>query len=238
VAFTILIPALNPSRCLVQVASELAADARVDRILLVNDGSAPRCLPAIEETRRTGKVEYLAHDRNLGKGAALKSGIRRFLASSGAADTLVTADADGQHLPRDILAVAETGSTQPGALVLGSRSFSADVPLRSRFGNDLTRVIFREITGQPLPDTQTGLRAIPRALLEKLLEVRASRYEFELEMLLMATLERVPVRAVPIQTVYLENNAASHFRPVMDSVRIYAVLLRHVARMLLPGSVA
>lgn len=219
------------------MAAELAADARVERILLVDDGSSAQCLGAIEETRRIGKVEHLSHERNLGKGAALKTGIRRFLESSRAADTLVTADADGQHLPRDILAVAEAGSARAEALVLGSRSFSAEVPLRSRFGNDLTRLLFREITGQAVPDTQTGLRAIPRALLEKLLAVRACRYEFELEMLLMATLDRVPVLAVPIQTVYLENNASSHFRPIVDSLRVYAVLLRHAARLLVPGSV-
>lgn len=236
-AFTVLIPALNPSRSLAQVAAELAADARVERILLVDDGSSAQFLPAIEEARRIGKVEHLAHERNLGKGAALKTGIRRFLESSRAADTLVTADADGQHLPGDILTVAAVGAAHPEALVLGARAFSEDVPLRSRFGNDLTRLLFREITGQAVPDTQTGLRAIPRALLEKLLTVRASRYEFELEMLLLATLDRVPILAVPIQTVYVENNASSHFRPIVDSLRVYAVLLRHAARLLVPGSV-
>ena len=237
-AFTVLIPALNPSRNLVQVVGALAADARVERIIVVNDGSDARCQPVLEETGRIAKVECLSHAENRGKGEALKTGIRHHLASRASAGaTLVTADADGQHLPEDILAVAAAAGANPDALVLGSRVFSADVPLRSRFGNDLTRLLFREITGQSVPDTQTGLRAIPRALLEKLPALRASRYEFEFAMLLTATLDRVPLLAVPISTVYLESNVSSHFRPIMDSARVYAVLLRHVARLMLPGSV-
>ncbi len=77
---------------------------------------------------------------------------------------VVTADADGQHAPEDIERVADVLAAQPEALVLGARSFGDDVPLRSRFGNILTRGIMHALLGRKLTDTQTGLRGIPVAL--------------------------------------------------------------------------
>jgi hypothetical protein len=151
---------------------------------------------------------------------------------------IVTADADGQHLPKDILAVASHAQKEPDTLVLGSRQFSHDVPLRSRLGNDLTRFLFSEITGCTLPDTQTGLRAIPVALVEKIVGSSLCGYEFELEMLLIAAQSHMTISCVPIQTVYLDGNSESHFRPVRDSIRIYRVLLSHAISSAIPGSLA
>ena len=111
---------------------------------------------------------------------------------------------------------------------MGIRSFDTGVPWRSQFGNNLTRRIFQLFTRIDLHDTQTGLRAIPRSLLPRLLEVKANRYSFELEMLLIASRDRISLVQKPIQTVYLDGNSDSHFNPVLDSLRIYWVFVRYL----------
>ncbi len=87
-------------------------------------------------------------------------------------------------------------------------------------------MILRVVVGQKLSDTQTGLRAVPWGLLPLLLRVPLQGYEFELEMLLVCRSNHVRIAEVPIQTIYLEGNASSHFNPLLDSMRIYFVLLR------------
>lgn len=224
----VLIPALNPCENMAGVIDELLRRDAALEVIVVNDGSDAACAAVFQSAATRPRVELLQHAHNLGKGAALRTGIRRFLERAAADDIIVTADADGQHLPEDILAVAALAQKNPTSLVLGTRAFGGDVPLRSRFGNDLTRHIFRLFTGHRLTDTQTGLRAIPRDLLERLLVVKTNRYAFELEMLLLASRIRIPLLTVLIQTVYLEGNASSHFRPIVDSVRIYWVFVRYL----------
>src|SRR6185369_8570471 len=163
---------------------------------------------------------------NLGKGAALKTGINHALCTFPGLTGIVTADADGQHHPEDIRRVAETQREHPDALVMGARTFDADVPLRSRFGNILTRRLMQTLIGTKLQDTQTGLRGIPVGLAERLLLVEARGYEFELEMLIAARQAGVPVVEVPIRTIYEPGNKSSHFNPLTDSMKIYFVLLR------------
>ena len=157
----VLIPALNPCDGMVGVIDELLRRDAALEIVVVNDGSDAACAAVFQSAAARPRVELLQHAHNLGKGAALRTGIRRFLERAEADDIIVTADADGQHLPEDILAVAALARKNPAGLVLGTRAFGGDVPLRSRFGNDLTRHIFRLFTGHRLTDTQTGLRAIP-----------------------------------------------------------------------------
>lgn len=226
----VLIPALNPCDRMLGVIDELLRGDATAEIIVVNDGSDASCDAVFQDAAARARVELLRHGQNLGKGAALRTGIRRYLERAEPDDVLVTADADGQHLPADILAVAAVAMKNPSSLVLGTRAFRGDVPLRSRFGNDLTRLVFRLFTGSRITDTQTGLRAIPRTLLIRMLEVKTNRYAFELEMLLITSRMRIPLHTQSIQTVYLEANAASHFRPVIDSVRIYWVFVRYLLR--------
>ena len=113
------------------------------------------------------------------------------------------------------------------------REFSGRVPWKSRLGNGASRVVLRVLTGERLRDTQTGLRGIPRAFMAELLPLRAARYEFELEMLLRAYEGPMPVRQVGISTVYVDDNAGSHFNPLWDSLRVYFVFLRFLASSML-----
>jgi putative flippase GtrA len=115
-----------------------------------------------------------------------------------------------------------------GHVILGCRDFSLDhVPARSRFGNNLTCGVFKVFCGMKISDTQTGLRAIPRAAVKAFCSVKGDRFEYETNMLLSMKEQNIPYGEVKIRTVYIEENKSSHFRAVRDSVRIYALILRH-----------
>ena len=114
----------------------------------------------------------LRHAVNLGKGAALRTGINHILTHGPEeAVGVVTADADGQHLALTSSRVAEELSREPDSSDPGVRSFQDDVPLRSRIGNLLTRNLVRAVIGRKMSDTQTGLRGIPDALARDLLRL-------------------------------------------------------------------
>jgi putative flippase GtrA len=139
---------------------------------------------------------------------------------------VVTVDADGQHLPKDVRAVASSLLENPESLVLGARKFHSEVPLRSQFGNILTRNIFHFLMGKKLQDTQTGLRGIPMAFLIDCLRIKSYRYEFELDMLVQAASRKMQILEVPIETIYIDSNSSSHFNPLLDSFRIYFIFAR------------
>jgi glycosyltransferase involved in cell wall biosynthesis len=221
----LLIPAYQPGRSLIQTVAAIA-NTRFATIIIVDDGSDSQFSPIFDALRAMDNVRILRHAVNLGKGAALKTGINYALAEYPAITGIVTADADGQHDPRDIAAVARTFAGTPTALVIGSRGFAAEIPWRSRLGNLVTRRAVRFLVGQELSDTQSGLRAIPRSLAARLLRVPASGYEFEFEMLMLARSLGTTVLQPPIRTIYLPGNPTSHFHPLRDSMRIYFVLLR------------
>ncbi|HEX3744042.1 MAG TPA: glycosyltransferase [Bryobacteraceae bacterium] len=221
----VLIPSYQPGDAL-----ETLVDALLERgfetIVVVNDGSGLEFDAIFQRAARSSRVHLVEHGVNLGKGAALKTGLNYALVKCPGCRGVVTADGDGQHHPDDIVRVAEALPGNGDALILGVRSFSGTVPLRSRLGNNLTRGLMRVMVGQRLTDTQTGLRGIPVRLIPHLLHVPSSGYEFELDMLLACKHQNIPVVQIPIRTIYLGNNESSHFHPILDSMRIYFLLLR------------
>jgi putative flippase GtrA len=223
--FAVLIPAYKPGPEFPGLVSDLIR-LGVERIVVVDDGSGIWFRSRFDEAGAHPQVRVCRHAINLGKGAALKTGINAILCDAPDIAAVVTADADGQHAPEDILAVARAAAAHPGALVMGARQFSDRVPFRSRLGNNATKIVMRIVAGQRLSDTQSGLRAIPAHLLPDLLKTQSQGYEFELDMLLLTRNQRVTVVEQPIRTIYLDGNASSHFNPLLDSMRIYFVLLR------------
>lgn len=230
----VLIPAWEPDEQLAQLAAELAQQG-FGAVLLVNDGSDSRYQPLFDRIELLPQVHVLKHAVNLGKGRALKTGMNYFLSELPGLNGLVTADADGQHTVGDIVRVAQALQDSGGAMVLGARSFTADVPLRSRFGNGLTRHIFAFLTGVKLADTQTGLRVFSRSVLPELMVLEGERYEYEMTVLAHTCRRQKPIE-IPIETVYIDGNRSSHFDPIRDSMRIYFVLARfYLSAMLAAG---
>lgn len=220
----ILIPAYNPDMDILKdlVAQVSAFD--IEKVIIVNDGSRPEQKPKFESLARMENVLVLYHKANLGKGAALKTGFSHILRYRIPCTGVITMDADGQHLPQDVKNVMERSLVAPDALVLGVRQFEKDVPLKSLLGNKITYLMFRGFVGQSVSDTQTGLRAIPRIQLERVASLSSDRYAYELEMLLTQIQDGVTISEVPIETVYMDNNTMSSFRPVTDSFLVYQTL--------------
>jgi len=235
----VVIPAYEPGPLLEPlIAGLFAADPDVD-VVVVDDGSGSAFAPEFTRARRIGAT-VLRHDINLGKAAALRTGFDHALAVHPGED-VVTADADGQHTVTDILRVAEAlredAADGAPALVLGCRAFRGRVPLRSRAGNAVARGVFRLAAGWTLSDTQTGLRGIPSELLAWVRAQPGERFAYEQNVLLRCRRDGVATREVPIETVYLDGNASSHFRPVVDSLRILLPLLLFAGSSLLAFAV-
>ena len=210
-----LIPAFNPTALLAELVKNLAS-SEFAAIIVVNDGSLESCNQIFCQLEQIEQVTLLRHAVNLGKGAALKTGLNHIYCNSSGCDGVVVIDADGQHLVDDTLKVACALENNPRCLVMGVRTFDGDVPLRSKIGNALTGFLFRMMTGTHLSDTQTGLRGIPRSFIPVLLQISANGYEFELEMLLACRNTGRPMMQQPIRTVYIEDNRSSHFNPIVD----------------------
>jgi putative flippase GtrA len=221
----ILIPAYQPSQELVSLVGQLTASCDAP-IIVVDDGGGSGFAGIFEKIGPLPRIEVLHHLVNRGKGAALKTGMSHIAAKYPGSVGVVTVDADGQHRSADVMQVAAQLEATPNCLVMGVRAFSGQVPPRSRIGNSITRVLLRIFCGVGLSDTQTGLRGIPLKMIPDLVKVSSLGYEFELDMLLVSKDQNRRIIEVPIATVYLENNASSHFNPFIDSLKIYFVLFR------------
>jgi glycosyltransferase involved in cell wall biosynthesis len=221
----VLIPAYNPSDELINLVLQLAHSG-VAVVMVVDDGSAVEYSQVFATIGRMQGTVLLRHAVNLGKGAALKTGLNYAYCHFNENVGVVTMDADGQHQPDDVLMVARRLEDNPASLVLGVRVFGKETPFRSLIGNTITKFLFRIIVGQKLTDTQTGLRGIPMSLVPKLLKIEANGYEYEVEMLLACKHGKQSIIEEKIKTIYINGNRSSHFNPLADSMRIYFVLFR------------
>lgn len=226
----LIIPAYKPAKELLGLLAQFMDNPDFTPVI-VDDGSGAEFEPIFAALPEG--TTLLRHPQNRGKGAALKTAFRYVLESLPECALAVTADADGQHRYEDILRVCDTAGRNPGALVLGSRKFEGDVPLRSRFGNGVTRQVFAIASGKKVYDTQTGLRAFGREAMRRFADVPGDRYEYEINMLLTAAQSGMPILEEWIETVYLEDNASSHFNPLRDSLKIYMCILKFCASSLL-----
>lgn len=217
-----LIPAYKPDEKMIQTAKELYFEGF--EVIIVNDGSTKDYDNVFESAAEYAHV--ICHNENRGKGEALKTGLKYIREHFAVPYIVVNADADGQHRTQDIKRIANTAENNRSKLILGSRKMEGKVPLRSRLGNNLTRLVYRFATQAAVYDTQTGLRAYSDKLTDKLLGIEGSRYEYEMNMLMELARDGYEIFEVWIDTVYIDNNSASHFNPVKDSAKIYFEILK------------
>lgn len=223
---TVVIPSLDPDERLPEVIRGVREQGFTD-ILLVDDGSAPENQHYFDEAEQTG-CTVIRHSQNFGKGRALKTAFAWILKNRPEGKGCVTIDGDGQHAKEDIAACVKKMLTQEkDSLVLGVRDFdAANVPPKSRYGNKCTSFIFRLFCGLRVTDTQTGLRVFPQSILPAMLEITGERFEYETNMLLSCRSRSIPIVEQKIQTIYIDENKASHFHPILDSLRIYGIIIR------------
>ena len=204
-----------------------------DDIILVDDGSKDEFKKRFEEAKYFSGVTVLVHEVNKGKGRAMKTAFEYILNNRPNKPNVITVDGDGQHLAVDVKKCIELLEENPHAFVMGVRNFNDEnVPARSRFGNKITRTVFRLLCGIKVSDTQTGLRAIPFEHLPLMLQIDGDRYEYETNQLFAVKQAGIEFKETVINTVYIEENQTSHFRPIRDSIRIYGVIIKYIASSL------
>lgn len=222
----VVIPAYKPDTGFVSFISSLAGIS--DKIIIVDDGSGEDYRDVFNKVESIENVEVLRHAINLGKGRSLKSAFNYVLDRYPEAIGVITADADGQHLIKDIVSVSNVLRNNPDDFILGCRDFSSNtIPWKSKVGNVLTRRICAFLCGVNVSDTQTGLRGIPLRFLERLMHTHGERYEYETNMLLECN-NGIHIIEIPIHTVYdSRNDHKTHFDPLRDSFTIYKVILAY-----------
>lgn len=218
-----VVPALDAAATVGPVVEGLAALGL--RVLVVDDGSRD----ATADVARAAGAQVVRHERNRGKGAAIRSGLAE--AARHGATRAVTVDADGQHPAAAARAVLE-GSGDPRALVLGVRDLvRAGAPRSNRFGNGVSNFFLSRFASRTLRDTQCGLRRYPvRETLA--LGARADGFAFEAEVVLRALAAGLPVIEVPVSVVYpSREERRTHFHNVRDPASIIGTVVRTVLEL-------
>ncbi len=221
---TVVIPSYDPNKKLMSLVNELL-DNGFDDIVIVDDGSSAEHKKFLPDTQKYPFCTVLTHRRNRGKGASLKTAFEFFLKNRKGKAGVITVNDDGQHVISDIMACAEK-MLKTEKIVLGCRNLSdQNLSLKSRIGNKITRIVFRLFCGLKISDTQTALRAIPTKHVEDFVDIGGSRYEYETNILLETKKRQIDFIEMTIDTSHVDKNKHSHFRPIMDSLRIYKLIL-------------
>lgn len=222
----IIIPALNPDEKIIHLAKNLKKEGF--ELVVINDGSAEEYKGIFDRLKSDYNCHVCTHEHNEGKGTAIKTGIKYAYDNYRDISGYVTADADGQHAVCDIIKVSDALINNPESFILGTRNFSEkNIPVRSRFGNRMTSLVFLLSTGKRCDDTQTGLRGIPAVYTDLCLNIPGKRYEYEMNLLMEVANNKIDVKDVPISVIYTDNNSSSHFNTVRDSILIYLNIIKY-----------
>lgn len=217
-----LIPTYEPTKEFLKLLYSLSQ--KEFEIIIVNDGSSKEYEEIFMKAQKYAKV--ISYETNKGKGIAIKIGlkyIKKFLKSP---YIVITMDCDGQHTALDANKLYEEALKNKETLVIGKRIRNEETPIKSKLGNGITRFIYRILTKTDIYDTQTGLRAFQGDLIDFLLEIEGERYEYEMNVLLKCSKNNIKVKEVEIETIYVNNNSNSHFKPFKDSIQIYKQIIK------------
>ena len=217
----VLIPAYEPDEQLIPLVQELTENGL--SVLVVDDGSGKNYWHIFDQVREYATV--LTQQINGGKGSALKTGMQYIWDHIPACEHVITCDADGQHSVRDVLRVQKVLHDGNGfVLSVRQRQEGVKVPLRSKVGNSLSRIVYALLTNRFLPDNQSGLRGFARNHIDWMLKVEKNNYDYEMNVLYYAAKKGLHITTLPIETIYINDNASSHFNPIKDTLRIYKSL--------------
>ncbi|MCE5211740.1 MAG: glycosyltransferase family 2 protein [Deltaproteobacteria bacterium] len=222
--FAFVIPVYNHAGMLAQVVRDALATGYP--VFVVDDGSTDNTYDRIKDIKG---IQILRHTENQGKGAAILTG---FAAAAAVADWAITVDADGQHYPEDAKKLIEAISHNSRPIVVGARAgmTGEHVPWTSSFGRKFSNFWVRTSGGPKISDSQSGFRIYPLPEALKL-KTKARRFQFEVEILVHAKRNGIPVMEAPVRVNYNPNGARiSHFRPFVDFCRNSSTFSRLIFR--------
>ena len=212
-----IIPAYQEEKHIDDVVRRTLAE--LDQLVVIDDGSDD----ATAANARQAGGEVIVHPKNLGKGESIKTGFRYWLERE--VDYVLILDADGQHLPEEIGRFLSAASSGAAELLVGTRmrDVSKMPPVR-RFVNRYMSDKISKVCRQEIPDTQCGFRMLHRDLLPHLLG-GTGHFDYETEMLIIASRRGCRVESVPISTVYSDEVSSIH--PVRDTIRFFKLIRRY-----------
>ena len=229
----VILPVLNPDEKFTNFVRNLIESGFED-IVVVNDGSSADYDHFYDEAAENPQVIVLKHEVNKGKGAALKTAFGYLADNRIDIDVAITCDGDGQHSVDSMKGCLQAYEEHPDSVIIGGRDFDdKNIPARSRFGNKVSSFVYKFACGIKLKDTQTGLRVIPARCFESFSKLKGDRYEYETNMLIEIVNRNIPYYEIPIETIYIDDNASSHFNPLKDSLKIYGVILRYFIKFII-----
>ena len=215
--YAVILPVLNPDEKFTNFVQELVRSG-FETIVVVNDGSSSDYDHFYDDAAKNPQVIVLKHEVNRGKGAALKTAFAYLADNRVDIDAAITCDGDGQHSVASMKDCLNAYEEHEGYVIIGGRDFDdKNIPSRSRFGNKVSSFVYKFACGIKLKDTQTGLRVIPARCFESFSALKGDRYEYETNMLIEIVNRQIPYLEIPIETIYIDDNASSHFNPFMRS---------------------
>ncbi len=191
----------------------------LDLVLMVDDGSPD----ATAERAREAGAEVIVHEKNQGKGASLKTGLRTL--ESREVDYFLVMDSDGQHDPDDIPHFIAATRDPEVAVFCGNRMGDlTTMPLVRKLTNKFMSWRISRACGQVIPDSQCGFRMYRRDTLAHLL-CETDRFDYETETLLLIARHGLKIGSVPVKTIYGDEKSKIH--PVRDTIRFFQLMNRY-----------
>ena len=225
-----VIPAFQDEKHIGDIARRTCE--RLDHVLVVDDGSTDQT----EQRAREAGAEVIVHIQNQGKGEAIKTGLTHWLGAANSANSgqdqqiqwVILLDSDGQHLPEEIdrFLQAAASVTRPTFFIGNRMDDVARMPFVRRCVNRYMSNEISRVCGQRIPDTQCGYRMLHRKIIPDLLK-GGHRFDYETEVLIVASRKGYRIDSVPISTVYTDQVSKIH--PLRDSLRFFKMMRRYKA---------
>ncbi len=214
----VLIPAFNAGKSVGDVVCHVREFVR--DVVVINDGSADDT----ELAARAAGAEVVNHSQNRGKGAALKTGFAHALQRG--YDAVITIDADGQHLPREIPKFLRRRQETGADLIIGGRSHLFDQMLpRRRLANRFSAWSIAKASKTGITDSQSGFRLYSANLLRNV-HLRTDGFDLESEVIVQAGVRGFKVITTPIDLGFVNGLSTSHYQPMRDTLRIAWTVFR------------
>ncbi len=212
----VLIPSYNEARTIGQIVSDLRAKDLT--VYVVDDGSSDDTAKIAHDA---GAV-VVKHKRNLGKGASLREGFKHVVKKG--FDAVIVMDGDGQHLISDIGSFINKMGGTGADMIIGNRMEDVSLMPKARIHtNRFMSCLISVLSGQHIPDSQSGYRLIKREVLEKV-SLKSFNYEIESELIIKSSRAGFRIESVPIKTIYSDEK--SRVNPFVDTIRFIVFVFK------------
>ncbi|MFN7181519.1 MAG: glycosyltransferase family 2 protein [Planctomycetota bacterium] len=197
---TVLIPVFNEERSVAGIIKEVFQLKFDKEIVVVDDGSTDKSFDIVKGLVDTYRVRLIKHKKNMGKGVAIKTGIK-----FARGDYFIIQDADFEYEPQDlekIVRLIQPRDTNAYFFGIGYRKLNLGLNFRffHNFINHLMTMLINILFGGTIKDSYSGCKLFPLKFL-KTVKLRSKRFEFEAEVCIKLLKKRYKVKQVQIKYI-------------------------------------